>query len=58
MIVRHWRYHPGPTSSNDTNVDLELRLGTSLEIWDSGDAFVGVHIGEDFLFALGFNARM
>jgi len=57
-IVRHWSYDPGTTSSSETNFDLELRLGTSFEVWDSGDAFVAVHIGEAFIFTLGFNARM
>jgi len=59
VIVRHASFSPSslPSSSN-TDVDLELRLGTSVELWESGDAFLAVHIGEQFLFTVGFNARM
>lgn len=59
VIVWHGSYSPaGVGDYSDTDVDVEMRVGSSIELWDSGDAFFVVHIGEEFLFTVGFNARM
>jgi hypothetical protein len=59
VIIRHASFSPqGLPSSSNTDVDLELRLGTSVELWEAGDAFLAVHLAEQFLFTVGFNARM
>jgi hypothetical protein len=59
VIVWHGSYSPsGLGSYSDTDVDAEMRVGSSIELWDSGDAFFVVHIADQFLFTVGFNARM
>lgn len=59
VVVWHGSYSlTGLPSYSDTDVNVEMRLGSSIELWDSGDAFFVVHVADEFLFTVGFNARM
>lgn len=61
LVFRHvsWDLPAGvPGDDSDTDLDLELRIGTSISVFTNGDAFVNLHIGEDFMFFLGYNANI
>jgi hypothetical protein len=53
VIVRHFNRESLP---GDTDLDVELRAGSSFELFDSGDLFVTLHIAEEIMFFAGFNA--
>jgi hypothetical protein len=61
LVFRHasWDLPPGvPGDDSNTDLDVELRLGASISVFTNGDAFVNIHIGEDFMFFLGYNANI
>jgi len=61
IVFRHasWDLPPGVRGDDsDTELDLELRLGGSISVFANGDAFVNLHIGEDIMFFLGYNANI
>ena len=49
---------PGAGDSSEDNLDLELRLGSSMEITRGISAFASAHFGGTGLFALGINASL
>jgi hypothetical protein len=49
---------PGIPDQDDSELDVELRLGTSIEFTDGIAGFVNVHIGDDEMFFLGVNASL
>ena len=55
LIVRHFAYDALP---DDTDLDVELRAGASLELIEAGDLFLTIHIGEDVAFFAGINANL
>ena len=48
---------PGGDQS-DTDADVELRLGISAEIVKKGSLFAALHVGDDTMFFVGFNAGL
>lgn len=59
VIFSHTSFDPpGPGSTDDTDLDVELRLGTSIEVVAGTSAFVTVHIGDDEMFFMGVNASL
>jgi len=49
----------GPGSDqSDTDADVELRLGISAEIVKKGSLFAALHVGDDTMFFVGFNAGL
>jgi hypothetical protein len=61
LVFRHvsWDLPPGvPGDDSNTDLDLELRIGGSISVFAGGDAFVNLHIGQDVLFFLGYNANI
>jgi len=49
---------PGPGNFSDTDADVELRLGASAEIVRRGSVFAVLHVGDDTMFFVGFNAGL
>jgi len=43
---------------SDTDADVELRLGISAEIVSKGSLFAALHVGDDTMFFVGFNAGL
>ncbi len=43
---------------SDTDADVELRLGISAEIVKKGSLFAALHVGDDTMFFVGFNAGL
>jgi len=61
LVFRHvsWDLPPGARGDDsNTDLDVELRLGASLSVFANGDAFVNLHIGDDVMFFLGYNANI
>jgi hypothetical protein len=46
------------SDESDTDADVELRLGISAEIVKKGSLFVALHVGDDTMFFVGFNAGL
>lgn len=49
---------PGVGDASDNELDLELRLGASVEIGGGLSGFANVHIGEAEMFAIGLNSSL
>lgn len=49
---------PGIPDHDDSELDVELRLGTSIELGAGMAGFVNIHIGDNELFFLGVNASL
>lgn len=49
---------PGFPDFSDDDLDIELRLGTSLEFGAGISGFVNIHIGNDEMFFLGVNSSL
>lgn len=50
--------HVSVDSASDTDLDVELRLGGSVNVFRSGSAFAALHFGNGTIFFLGFNANI
>jgi hypothetical protein len=49
---------PGFPDFSDDDLDVELRLGTSLEFGAGIAGFVNIHIGDDEMFFIGVNSSL
>ena len=58
LFVRSASFDAPTGSVRDTELDLELRGGVRLELFDSGDAFAALHVGDRVMFVVGFAAGM
>jgi len=57
LVVRRVSFDlPAPFDVSDTDLDIDLRLGSSFQLFDSGDAFVTLNISSDVMVFFGFNA--
>jgi len=59
-IIRHVSVDtpPGVPDASDTDFDVELRLGASIQVIGGTSAFATVHIGDADMFFLGVNASL
>ncbi len=55
LVVRHFSVDGG---EDNTDLDFELRAGASFELFDPGDLFLTLHVGEDVAIFAGLNARL
>lgn len=60
VVFSHYSFDtpPGVPDADDSDLDVELRLGTSLEFGAGISGFVNVHIADQEMFFLGVNASL
>jgi len=54
MVISHF----SSDFFDDTDVDLELRFGSSFQISNAGDLFVAIHIADEVAFFAGFKSTL
>jgi hypothetical protein len=60
LVIRHVSVDtpPGAPDASDTDLDVELRLGASIEVGGGTSAFATVHVGDLDMFFLGVNVSL
>jgi hypothetical protein len=59
VVIDYVDIDAGPgADQSDTDADVELRLGVSAEIVRRGSVFAALHVGDDTMFFVGFNAGL
>lgn len=57
LVIRHTSFDlPAPFDAGNTDLDVDFRVGSSVALFDSGDAFVTLHISNDVMVFFGYNA--